>query len=390
MDGMDRNDRSGAPIEEMPVPANAGDAGGGAEYVAADGRAAEYAESDGAEAFTDYESAAGPEGIDAPTGPAETFGVTCPLCGGSLRIHEGERSIACEYCGSGLVVTRPHGVRSFMMQAGITPGKARITAIHYLAAETGGRVKARHASIVDIKLIHVPFWRMHGRLMGWVCGETIKMREVEVPAPGPQNERTVKTVQEERHPFAKLVFKRVDWSTPACTLRHLGLQGISLKTRMLHWDTFDHELRGDHQFALPMKSARQAHEDAFKYLTKIAAPAHSRVRASRFHLADSTFSLYYYPIYFIRYRHAERIYTITIDGNDGRVVHGETPRRRGVNFKTFLFVPATIAFLAQTFLPLVFIASGALYVIDAVQTHEFLPPHRWLAARLDGWFGGDW
>lgn len=358
-----------------------------------DGPAAEYSDtttSTVSKAFSKTGDGDPTAGIEAPSGPAETFGVTCPRCGGSLRVREGERSITCEYCGSGLVVTRPRGVRSFVLQADITPGKARITALHHLAAETGGRVKARHASIVDINLIHVPFWRMHGRLMGWVCGEKISTREVEVPAPGPQNERTVKTVREERHPFAKLVFKRVDWSTPACTLRHLGLQGISLKTRMLHWDIFDHELRGDQQFALPMKSARRARGDAFTYLTKIAAPAHARVRASRFHLAGSTFSLYYYPVYFVRYRHAGRIYTITIDGSDGRVLRGDTPRRREINLKTLLFVPAAIAFLAQTYPPLVVIAAGALYVFDAVRTNGFLPPHRWLTARLERWFGGDW
>jgi hypothetical protein len=351
-------------------------------------RAAAEAESGAIEA--DCDAGMEPETIETSDAPAETFGVSCPLCGGSLRIREGERSITCGYCGSGLVVTRPHGVRSFMMQPAITPGKARITAIRHLAEKTGGRVRARHAGIVDINLTHVPFWRMHGRLMGWVCGDTITMREVEVPAPGPQGERTVKTMQEERRPFAKLVFKRVDWSTPACTLKALGLQGISLKTRLLHWESFDHELRGEHRFALPMKSSRQAHENAFKYLTKIAAPAHSRVRASRYHLADSTFSLYYYPVYFIRYRHAGRIYTITVDATDGHVVHGETPRRRDVNLKTTFLAPAAAAFLAQTFLPLVFVAAGALYIFDAVRTQGFLPPHRWLAARLDRWFGGDW
>jgi DNA-directed RNA polymerase subunit RPC12/RpoP len=326
----------------------------------------------------------------APAVPAETFGVICPLCGGSLRIREGERSIACEYCGSGLIVTRPHGVRSFTMQPRITPGKARLTALKHLSGQTGGRVRARHASIVDIKLIQVPFWRMHGKLMGWVCGDTITLHEVETASPDPRSERTIKTIKEERQPFSKLVLKHVEWSTPASILKNLGLQGISLKTRTCHWDVFDHELKNDHVFALPMKTAQEARGDAYKYLTRVTAPARSQVRASRFHLADSNFSLYYYPMYFIRYRHGGRIYTITTDGSDGRVVCGETPQRKGIDFKTMFFVPAAFAFLAQTYLPLALIAAFAIYVTDAVQTEGFLPPHRWLAARLDRWFGGDW
>ncbi len=337
------------------------------------------------------ESRAGETEQDAaPAGPAETFGVTCPLCGGSLRIREGERSIGCEYCGSGLVITRPHGVRSFTMLPRITPGKARLTAIKHLTGQTGGRVRARHASIVDIKLVQVPFWRMHGRLMGWVCGDTITLQEVEVPTADPRGERTIKTVKEERRPFSKLVLKHVDWSTPACTLKHLGLQGISLKTRTCHWEVFDHELQNDHSFALPMKTAGEAREDAYRYLTRVTAPARSRVSASRFHLADSNFSLYYYPVYFVRYRHHERLYTITIDGSDGRILCGETPQRREIDLRMMLFVPAAFAFLAQTYLPLALIAACAVYVIDAVQTEGFLPPYRWLAARLDRWFGGDW
>lgn len=337
------------------------------------------------------ETGTGEAGRDAaPAGPAETFGVTCPLCGGSLRIREGERSIACEYCGSGLIVTKPHGVRSFTMQPRITPGKARLTAIKHLSGQTGGRVRARHASIVDIKLVQVPFWRMHGKLMGWVCGDTITLHEVEIPTADPRGERTIKTVKEERHPFSKLVLKHVDWSTPACTLNNLGLQGISLKTRTCHWDVFDHELKNDHMFALPMKTVKEAREDAYRYLTRVTAPARSRVRASRFHLTDSNFSLYYYPVYFVRYRHGGKLYTITIDGSDGRVVCGEIPQRRETDLKMIVFVPAAFAFLAQTYLPLALIAAFAIYVIDAVQTEGFLPPHRWLAARLDRWFGGDW
>ena len=90
--------------------------------------------------------------VDAAS-QGETFGINCSECGGSLRIHEGERSVRCEYCGSALFVTRPQGVRSFLMQPKITAGKARLSALHYLSSKTGGRIKARHASIVDLELI---------------------------------------------------------------------------------------------------------------------------------------------------------------------------------------------------------------------------------------------
>ncbi len=320
---------------------------------------------------------------------AESFGITCPLCGGSLRVHEGERSIHCEYCDSSLYITRPSGVRRFTMRPKITPGRAKLVALHYLSEKTGKKVKARHASIIDLKLIHVPFWRMRGRLIGWICGDKITQEKVEVPSQGPNQHTIYETLREERHPYSKLVFKHVDWSTPACTLRYLGLQGISLRTRLLDWDLFDHELKDGKIVALPMKGEKQARADAFSYLTRLTAPTGATVRASRFHLFDNNFSLYYFPVYFLRYRYGGIIYTITIDGCDGQVVRGDTPEQGAIDARNFFLVPAAFAFLAGTYLPLAFIATAAVYIHDMVQSGSLLAPHVWMAGRLDKWFGGE-
>jgi DNA-directed RNA polymerase subunit RPC12/RpoP len=325
--------------------------------------------------------------LDAAT-HGETFGITCTECGGSLRVHEGERSVRCEYCGSALYVTRPHGVRSFVMQPRITAGKARLAALHHLSKETQGRIKARHASIVDQQLIQVPFWRLHGRLMGWVCGEKSNMEEYEIPAgQSPDGgERTIKSVREVREQFSKLVFKRVDWSTPACVLKKLGLQGISLRTGFLDWDIFDHELKSKQNIALPMRSEKRAQKDAYNYLTKITAPMGSRVRASRFHLFDSHLSLYYYPVYFLRYRHKGLLYTVTVDGGDGHVIWGETPKQAEADYRGLFFLPALFAFLAGTWLPLLLIAACATYVFDMIQAAAFVSPFRWILYRLNSLF----
>jgi DNA-directed RNA polymerase subunit RPC12/RpoP len=330
-----------------------------------------------------------PPPIDAAA-QSETFGVTCSECGGSLRIHEGERSVRCEYCRSALYVMKPRGVRSFVMQSRITAGKARLASIQYLSKETEGRIKTRHASIVDQQLVHVPFWRLHGRLMGWVCGVKTEMEQYEIPAGGgPDGEHTVRSVREVRYPFSKLVFKRVDWSTPACVLKKLGLQGISLRTRFLEWDVFDHGLKSKQNIALPMAGERKARADAFNYLTKATAPMGARVKASRFHMFDHSLSIYYYPVYFLRYRHKDRIYTVTIDGGDGHIIRGEVPELPRTNYKNLFFVPALFAFLAGTYLPLLFIAMGAMYLFDMIQTASPVSPLRWTTWRLNSLFGGE-
>lgn len=326
----------------------------------------------------------------APAAPAETWAIACPACGGSLGVREGERSVRCEYCGTPLVVIDPAGVRSFAMDPRITAGKARLAALHHLAGETEGRIRARHASIVDLRLVHVPFWRLHGRLVGWLAGEEIERRRVEVVrSDGQGGERVVTANREERRPFARAVYKRIDWSTPACSLRRLGLQGIALRSRFIRWRTFDHRQRDEGSFAFPMKTTAKAERDAHAALVTLCAPTGAEVRASRFRLLESEFSLYYYPVYLLRYRHGKRIYSITVDGNDGTILRGETPRRRRADLQSFFLVPAVAALLAGWWLPSVLIAAAIVYARDMAQTRGLLLPHRWLAARLDRWFGGE-
>lgn len=323
-----------------------------------------------------------------PGRPTQTYGVSCPACGGSLRIGEGDHSIRCRYCGAALYIAAPRGVRAWILRCCISSGAARLAALRYLSERTGGGIGARHASIVDQRLINVPFWRLSGRLSGWIGGERIERRVVETAVPGPNGTRIVHRTDEKRRPFSKLVCKRIDWSTPACTLRHLGLQGIALRMRMLEWEAFDHGMRETINIALPMKTATRARRDGNRYLAALAVPAGARVKASRFDLLGEDLSLYYFPVYIIRYRHKGRIHSITIDGNDGHVIRGDVPAPQHAASKTRFVVPAVTAFLAGTAPLLVPIAAVLLYLRDAVSGGP-PAPQRWLAWRLAAWFGGD-
>ena len=322
-------------------------------------------------------------------GGALAFGATCPSCGGALRVHEGERSLRCGYCSSALFVAAPRGTRSFILKPSVTSGKARLEAIRWIAEKSGGRLGAREAAIMDQRLIHVPFWRLRGRVMGWLSGERTKLVRVEVASADPRSGETRSTRREERSPYSRLLFKRIDWSAPACVLPCLGLQGISFRTDFLEWDVLDGDRRREHTVAIPTKGERAARREAMQYIVHFATAAATKVRSHRFHLFDSAFSLYYYPVYLLRYRHGERIYTITVDGGSGLVVRGETPERRRANAKRLYFAPAALAVLASLWLPLVAAPVIALYAADTVQARVFLPPHEWIAHRARTLLGGD-
>jgi|GEM_PF-1830444 len=324
-----------------------------------------------------------------PRERALAFGASCPNCGGALRVHEGERSVRCGYCGSALLVAASRGTRSFILKPQITPGKARLAAIRWISEESNGRVGAREAGIVDQRLIHVPFWRLRGRVMGWLSGERTKVVRAETASDDPRSTDVRTTMREERSPYSRLLFKRIDWSAPACVLPSLGLQGISFRTDFLEWDVLDSKRRREHTVALPTRSERAARRDAMGYIAHFAAAAATRVRASRFHLFDDTFSLYYYPVYLLRYRRGERIYAVTVDGCSGLVVRGEAPARRRVNARRLFFIPAALAALAAAWLPLVAAPVVAVYVIDTIQAKSFLPPHEWIACRAGMLVGGE-
>ena len=327
---------------------------------------------------------------DAPGSQATlAYGATCPECGGNIRINEGDRSVRCRYCGSALLIPTPRGVQSYILKPKVTAAKARLASIHYIAEESNRRVRARNASIVDLKLIHVPFWRMNGRLMGWISGEKTKLVKVETGPENPHAAHAHITVREEHEPCSRLLFKRVDWSTPACVLPCLGLQGISLRTAFLEWDVLDDRRRAEHTVALPTRSERAVRADALGYLTRLAIPAGTRLRASRFHLFDSRFSLYYYPVYVLRYGFAGRMYTITLDGASGEVVQGEVPAQRRLDRRRLFFAPALLAFCAAMWLPAVIIPIAVIYALDTAQARRFLMPNHWLASRIQRLLGGE-
>ena len=345
----------------------------------------------GQAAATKDDRAARPSGAQGASAqePTLAYGATCPECGGTIRINEGDRSVRCGYCGSALYVISPRGVQSFRLQPKVTPAKARLASIHYMTGHTGGRIGAHNTSIIDMRLIHVPFWRMRGRLMGWISGDRVKAVKVETTSENPGTSQVYTTMRDEHESYSRLLFKRVDWSSPACVLPCLGLQGIALRTDFLDWDVLDDARRAEHTIALPMRSERNVRKDALSYLTRLAVPAGTTVRASRFHLFDSTFSLHYYPVYVLRYGYAGRMYTITIDGANGLVVHGEVPRTRRIDAKALFFTPAVLAFLAATWFPLALVAVAAIFALDTAQARVFLPPHEWLALRIERLFGGE-
>ena len=150
--------------------------------------------------------------------------------------------------------------------------------------------------MVDLKLIHVPFWRMKGRFMGWICGEEYKNITVEKYNSTPNGDIKRTAVEQERKPFSRFLSRNVNWSAPACVMRHLGLQGISFRSGFGDWKPFDHTLRKSMNIALVTVPRKKAESSAYKHTVSLARPSGSRIDAGRYHMLDRRLSIDYCPL----------------------------------------------------------------------------------------------
>lgn len=217
--------------------------------------------------------------------------------------------------------------------------------------------------------------------MGWLLGERRKISNA-----GPKFEGTLSfpfdpKTREEQDFYSRLLFKRIDWSSPACILPYLGLQGIALRTDLLEWDVLDSEKRRKRNVIFPTRSERVARRDAARYIRSFATAAGTTVRASRFELFDAVFSIYYYPVYILCYRHDERLFTITVDGANGSVVRGDLPKEKRFSAKRFVFVPAILALLAAISLPLLVVLILMVYAVDSLRESAPIAPKDWISRR---------
>ena len=123
----------------------------------------------------------------------------------------------------------------------------------------------------------------------------------------------------------------------------------------------------------------------YKYLVTLITPRGADVTHRRFTLLDTALSLYYYPVYFVKYSYRGIIHTITVDAVNGNIVGGEAPAVGIVKIKNLIIVPLVGAIMAFAFLPLPIIALTILYAYDTTSGGKLVSPVEWFQARLASW-----
>jgi len=237
--------------------------------------------------------------------------LNCPLCGGDIKIAEGERTISCKYCGSMLFVEGDNGITTIAFKNRVDKAAARAVSEEWFRTGWKARDLRKEAKVLEMYPIYLPFWSVTMRAMGWICG---------------YDERTYSdskgNTHTERVPKEEMVLSDYRYSEIACDPGDLGIKELRNFTGETAFEDFQN---------IPTYEATTSKDDAIKRMSSEAMDAarHSahvqHVTFQKVHILPKDISMIYYPIWVVRYGYHERMYIYTVDGVTGDIISGRAP-----------------------------------------------------------------
>ena len=241
------------------------------------------------------------------------IGLTCPSCGGQITLEEGEALACCEYCGSFFALDAEEGVGEVTYKCEKTKEQAVASVKEWM--RKGGKAKdlATAATISEITMVYLPFWRLIARGKACVCG----YNEVQTKD-GP-----------ERTPYESLINREYVYSNIACDAGDLGIKTIRIpaEAKAVSAETLNVPV-----FAVTVSKA-DGYENGYNAIASQAVADGSKhinkVTFSRGFCITKGFNLIYYPFYIVRYEYQGRNYMASVDGITGGIVSGRAPGNSG-------------------------------------------------------------
>lgn len=242
--------------------------------------------------------------------------MNCPQCGGAVSFREGERIDFCNYCGTSLWLSEKEKTYvTTMFKCIFNRTQVTTTAMDWFHHGFKARDLAKVAEIKEIYPIYLPFWRVHARVAGWVCGyreETRTRRD---------SRGNIQTYTE-RIPMEVMVLKDMDWSEIACDPGDILIHSIP----SLAGEANIHDA-GD----IPTFEATTSIDDAAQkgrnaILASAVASAHvPNITFQKVNYVQKFIGMIYYPVWVVRYKYKGRGYFLTVDGITGKDLSGRAP-----------------------------------------------------------------
>lgn len=271
-------------------------------------------------------------------------GLTCPRCGGTVPVPEGQRLVICPYCDLRSVVSGEGGIRRYQVPLRVEREAAEKAFRAFLSSSPSiASGVAREAQLSEMFLVYLPFWSAWGKGVAWAFGQ----QRV-------GSGDNVRYEPRERRATAELI-----WTQVACDVGEFGVQRIELKgcplepfdPETLHRKGMVFEPVGSPQQAL--QEAQQSFENHIQGKVSLSRTAQVFTR-----ILNPRLGLVYYPVWVVRYLHKQRAYQVVIDGYHGNVLYGKAPGNLLMRALTLVGGMAFGAFLAVDVPALIVSLSG--------------------------------
>ncbi|HEX7549490.1 MAG TPA: hypothetical protein VF579_02845 [Candidatus Methylomirabilis sp.] len=242
-----------------------------------------------------------------------------------MSLAEGERIVACRYCGSRNLVLVPDATPRYVLRLGVSRDEAAAAAQAALQRSGVPRVLRERVRFKDILLCYIPFYESSAVRLG-----TVFLRDrVKRVSPGVDDSQHDPAMQRcfDEPPVeqedTKVLEQDIVRDGPACDLPELGVDCIKLAelrrgATKVPLEPFDPvALQGRAVVFGPTKpSERFAEEGTWRLRTK----------GDRTGYLEQRVKLLYYPVWQARYLHRGRSYDVAVDGVSGAILRGHAPR----------------------------------------------------------------
>lgn len=245
-----------------------------------------------------------------------SLAMNCPQCGGAVTFQEGERIDFCNYCGTSLwLIEQEKTYATTMFRCRMDRTQVTASAMKWFDQGLKARDLEKVAEIKEVYPIYLPFWRVRGRVAGWVCGyreETRTRRD---------SRGNIQTYTE-KIPMEVMVLRDMEWSEIACDPGDLLIHHAP----SLAGEAIMHNA-GD----IPTFEATTSVDDAAQkgkssiLSSAVASTNVPHVTFQKVNYIQKYVGMVYYPVWVVRYKYKGRGYFLTVDGITDKPLSGRAP-----------------------------------------------------------------
>jgi hypothetical protein len=227
-------------------------------------------------------------------------------------------TLKCKYCGVSLLVRGEKGVLKYHQLRKAEAGNAEESARKWFGGIDKARDLRKRAIFETPFLVYLPFWRITGKVVGWIFGNQVKKEVVR------RGDRT--HVRTRRVPVERMVMKDYVWTNAACDVSEFGVESVDMPSP--DFSMYDRQkLQEDGMIFEPTEAKSDAIDEAKRDMRSWAKGSVKvdEVTFEKLNVVDVRPSIVYYPLWVLRYDYKGRRYQMVTDGATSGVLYGRAP-----------------------------------------------------------------